>query len=167
MEGKKGISLPIKVIIIGCIVGLIIAGIGGFKQIDSKRINKERRTAALKESEAAVKAANERLAEIGKEYEELKKQHTSKEEECDSITAGSDNWVAMKNKCSREESKLQSKLWALEAEDKLIKNKDYTGYYQEVKPISYQIFYIIGASLAGLAALGAFIIYLVKGKKTY
>ena len=167
MEGKKSISLPIKVIIVGCIVGLIIAGIGGFKQIDSKRVNKERRAAALKESKAAVNAANERLAEISKEYEELKKQHASKQEECDSITAGSDNWIAMKNKCSREESELQSKLWDLESEDKLIRNKDYTGYYQEVKPMSYQIFYIIGASVVGLAALGAFIIYLVKGKKTY
>lgn len=48
-----------------------------------------------------------------------------------------------------------------------IKNKDYTVYYDEVKPMSYQIFYIIGASIAGLALLGAFIIYLVKGKKTY
>lgn len=167
MEKKKGFPLPIKVIIIGCIIGLIIAGIGGFKQIDSKRINSERKAAALKRSKTAVKAANERLAEIGKEYEKLKKQHTSKEEECNSITVGSDNWVAMKNKCSREESKLQSKLWALETEDKLIKNKDYTGYYQKVKPMSYQIFYIIGASVVGLATLGAFIIYLVKGKKTY
>ena len=42
MESKKKITLPIKVIIVGCILGLLIAGIGGFKQIDSKRINKER-----------------------------------------------------------------------------------------------------------------------------
>lgn len=52
-------------------------------------------------------------------------------------------------------------------ENAAIKNKDYTVYYDEVKPMSYQIFYIIGASIAGLALLGAFIIYLVKGKKTY
>ncbi len=47
-------------------------------------------------------------------------------------------------------------------EDTLIKSKDYTVYYDLVKPMSYIIFYIIGAAL-----LGAFIIYLVKGKKTY
>ena len=58
-------------------------------------------------------------------------------------------------------------MWDLESEDSTIKNKDYTGYYQKVKPMSYQIFYIIGASIAGAALLGAFIIYLVKGKKTY
>lgn len=31
--------------------------------------------------------------------------------------------------------------------------------------MSYQIFYIVGSSIAILAVLGAFIIYLVKGKK--
>ena len=55
----------------------------------------------------------------------------------------------------------------LEMENTTIKNKDYTGYYQEVKPMSYYIFYIIGGSIAVLAALVAFIIYLVKGKKSY
>lgn len=34
-----------------------------------------------------------------------------------------------------------------------------------VKPISYQIFYIIVGSIAGLVVLGTFIIYLVKEKK--
>ncbi|MBR2711189.1 MAG: hypothetical protein IKE89_01835 [Bacilli bacterium] len=52
-------------------------------------------------------------------------------------------------------------------EDTLIKSKDYTVYYDLVKPMSYIIFYIIGAAVAVLALLGAFIIYLVKGKKTY
>lgn len=167
MEKKKNIPLPIKIIIIGCILGLVVAGIGGFKQMNAKRINKERAEAALKKSEAAVKAANERLAEIEKEYNDLKKQYDAKADECDSIVTGSDDWFARSNKCSREREELQSKLWDLESEDTAIKNKDYTGYYQEVKPMSYQIFYIIGASIAGLALLGAFIIYLVKGKKSY
>lgn len=33
--------------------------------------------------------------------------------------------------------------------------------------MTYQMFYIIGASVFGLGLIGAFIIYLVKGKKTY
>lgn len=45
------------------------------------------------------------------------------------------------------------------------KNKDYTVYYDLVKPMSCQIFYIIGGSIAGLVVLGTFIIYLVKEKK--
>lgn len=167
MENKKKITLPIKVTIVGFIIGLLIAGIGVFKQIDSKRINKQRADEALKQSEAAVKAANKRLAEIEVEYNDLKKQYDAKADECDSIVTGSDGWFEARGKCSREEQELQSKLWDLESEDKLIKSKDYTGYYQEVKPMSYQIFYIIGVSIFGLALLGAFIIYLVKGKKTY
>lgn len=167
MESKKKITLPIKVIIVGFIIGLLIAGIGGFKQIDSKRINKERKAEALKQSEAAVKAANERLAEIEVEYNDLKKQYDAKANECDAIVTGSNGWFEATNKCSREKQELQSKLWDLESEDELIKSKDYTGYYEEVKPMSYQIFYIIGASVFGVSLLGAFIIYLVKGKKSY
>ncbi len=45
------------------------------------------------------------------------------------------------------------------------KNKDYTVYYDLVKSLSYQIFYIIVGSIAGLVVLGTFIIYLVKEKK--
>lgn len=77
------------------------------------------------------------------------------------------NWYANSTKCQREASEMKSKLSNLEMENTSIKNKNYTSYYQEVKPMSYQIFYIIGASIVGAALLGAFIIYLVKGKKTY
>ena len=77
------------------------------------------------------------------------------------------DWFEKKSRCQREASELRSKMSSLEIEDTAIKNKDYTVYYEEVKPMSYQIFYIIGASIAGAALLGAFIIYLVKGKKSY
>lgn len=166
MESKK-LSLPVKIIIIGCIIGLVIVGVGGFKQLEAKRIDKERADAALKQSEADVKAAEERLAEIEKEYGEVKTQYDVKIDECASIPMGSEGWFEAKSKCSKEEQELQRKLWNLESEDTMIKNKDYTVYYQKVRPMSYQIFYIIGGSVAGLAILGAFIIYLVKGKKTY
>ena len=167
MENKKKISLPIKVIIIGCIIGLVIAGIGLFKQIDSKRINEERKDAALKQSQAAVDAANARLKEIEKEYYHLKKQLEKKKQECDAMNMSDSDWFEKHSKCQREATEMRSKMNSLEMEDSAIKNKDYTVYYDKVKPMSYQIFYIIGASIAGLAILGAFIIYLIKGKKTY
>ncbi len=94
--------MPIKVITIWCIIGLVVVGIGGIKQIAANKTNDDRKQSAF-----------------------------------------------------------------LEMENKAIKSKDYTCYYQKVKPMSYQILYIIGASIAGAALLGAFIIYLVKGKKTY
>ena len=167
MESKKKITLPIQIIIIGCIIGLVVAGIGGLKQISANKTNEERKQAALKASEEAVEKANLRLAEISTQYNELKTQYDAKADECDSIVAGSEGWFERSNKCSREKQELQGKLWNLEAEDAELRNKDYTGYYQLVKPMTYQIFYIIGASIVGLALLGAFIIYLVKGKKTY
>ena len=167
MEQKRKITLPIKVIIIGCIIGLVIAGVGLFKQIDSKRINKERANAALKQSQAAIDAANARLKEIEEEYYPLKEQYEKKQQECDAMDMRDSDWFAKKSKCQRESSELESKMSSLEMEDMEIKNNDYTAYYQKVEPMSYQIFYIIGASIAGLALIGAFIIYLVKGKKSY
>lgn len=167
MEQKKKITLPIKVIIIGCIIGLVVAGIGGIKQLNAIKTNEDRRQAALKASEEAIAKANARLAEIEKEYNEVKTQYNAKVDECDAIVTGSDGWFEKQSKCLREKQELQSKMWNLESENSTIRNKDYTGYYQEVKPMSYQIFYIIGASISGVTLLGAFIIYLVKGKKSY
>ena len=167
MEGKKKITLPIKVIIIGCIIGLVVAGIGGIKQISANKTNEDRKQAAQKASEEAVAKANARLKEIEEEYYPLKEQLEKKEQECNAMNMSDSDWFEKHSKCQREASEMQQKLNNLEMEDTAIKNKDYTGYYQKVKPMSYQIFYIIGASIAGAALLGAFIIYLVKGKKTY
>ena len=65
---------------IGCIIGLVVVGIGLYKQIDSKRINEERRVAAEKQSQADVDAANARLKEIEKEYYPLKEQYEKKKQ---------------------------------------------------------------------------------------
>lgn len=164
---KKKITLPIKIIIIGCLIGLVVAGIGGIKQVSANKTNEDRKQAAQKASEEAVAKANARLKEIEKEYYPLKEQHEKKQQECDAMNMTDADWFEKHSKCQREVSELKSRMNSLEMEDTAIKNKDYTGYYQKVKPMSYQIFYIIGASVAGLALLGAFIIYLVKGKKSY
>ena len=161
------IKLPIKVLIIGIIIGVIFAGIGLFKQIDSKRINEERKQAALKRSQERIDTANKRLEEIAVEYDEAKAKLEAKAKECDAIVTGSNGWFEKKNACIREKQELQSDVWDLEAEDSKIRNASYTEYYQPVKPMSYIVFYIIGGSVAGAGALAAFIIYLVKGKKTY
>ena len=164
---KKKITLPIKVIIIACVIGLVFAGIGGIKQISAKKTNEDRKQAALKESKKAVAEANERLKEIEKEYYPLKDQLEKKNQECDAMNMRDSDWFEKHSKCQREASEIRSKMNNLEEEDSIIKNKDYTVYYDLVKPMSYIIFYIIGGSIAGLGCLGAFIIYLVKGKKTY
>lgn len=167
MDNKKKITLPIKVTIVGCIIGLIFAGIGGFKQLKAKKTNQKRHETALKQSQEMVDEANARLAEIDKEYNELQAQYDAKKQECDAVTFGSENWFENSSKCNDELFNLESQIAGLEFEDTAIRNKDYTVYYDLVKPMSYYIFYIIGGSIAGIAALAAFIIYLVKGKKTY
>ena len=63
MENKNKITLPIKVII-GCIIGLVVAGIGGIMQLNANRVNKQRKEAALNASKEAVAEANKRLEEI-------------------------------------------------------------------------------------------------------
>lgn len=167
METKKKITLPIKIIIIGCIIGIVIASIGGIKQIGAKKTNEERKKAAEKASKEAVKNANAKLKEMEKEYNSLKEEAEKKNLECDAMNMRDSDWFEKHSKCQREASEMEERLNNLEMEATSIKNKDYTGYYNEVEPMSYQLFYIIGASVAGVSIIGAFIIYLVKGKKSY
>lgn len=54
-------------------------------QIYSKRINEERKDAALKQSQVAVDATNARLKEIEEEYYPLKEELEKKEQECDAM----------------------------------------------------------------------------------
>ena len=167
MNEKKKLPLPILVLLGGIGIGLLFAGFVLYKQIDAKKVNKERETAALKQSEQAVNEAKKRLAEIETEYNDLKTKYDSKADECDAIVTGSEDWFTKSTKCTREKQELQTELFKVEAEQTVLKTKDYTVYYQKVKPMTYLAFYIIGGSIALIAALGAFIIYLVKGKKTY
>lgn len=167
METKKKITLPIKIIVIGCIIGIIIASIGGIRQIGAKKTNEERKKSAIKASKEAVKNANAKLKEMEKEYNSLKEESEKKNLECDAMNIRDADWFEKHSKCQREASEMQERLNNLEIEATAIKNRDYTGYYDEVEPMSYQLFYIIGASIAGVSIIGAFIIYLVKGKKSY
>lgn len=167
MEQKKKLPLPLLVLIIGIGIGLLFAGFGLFKQFNAKKINEERYQEAYKQSQAKVDAANKRLAEIKEELPPLEDKKTAKQKECNSLNMSDPNWYADKTSCQSEVSKIQSQISDLETEQWKLENADYTVYYDLVKPMSYQIFYIIGGSIAGLAALGAFIIYLVKGKKSY
>lgn len=167
MDVKKKLPLPILIIIIGCALGLVVAGIGGIKQINAKKTNQERYEAAYKQSEENVSKAKERYAEIENELAPLEEQKNEKERECNSLNMSDPNWFVDKRSCQSEVSKITDLISDLETKKWELENNNYTVYYDLVKPMSYQIFYIIGASIAGAALLGAFIIYLVKGKKTY
>ncbi len=167
MENKKKMPLPLLILIISVAIGLVVAGIGLIKQINAKKTNEERYQAAYKQSQEKVDAANARLSEIETELAPLEEQKTAKQKECNSLDISDPNWYADKTSCQSEVNNITSEINELETEQWKLKNANYTVYYNNVKPMSYYIFYIIGGSIALLGALGAFIIYLVKGKKSY
>lgn len=167
MESKKKMPLPVLILIIGVGLGLLFAGFGLFKQFDAKKINEERYQAALKLANENAEKLNKRYSEITEELKPLKEQLETKQQECDSLNMSDANWFANKSKCQRETQEIRTQINDLETEQWQIEHYDNTVFYDLVKPMTYQIFYIIGSSIAGLAILGAFIIYLVKGKKSY
>lgn len=167
MENKKKLPLPLLILIISIAIGLVFCGVGVVKQNIAKKTNEERYNEAYKLSQEKINAANKRLKEIEEEISPLKEQYELKNQECDSLKMGDANWFANKTKCQREANEINSQITELESEAWELENGNYTVFYDLVKPMSYQIFYIIGGCIAGLGTLGAFIIYLVKGKKTY
>lgn len=167
MENKKKLPLPLLILIISVIIGLVVAGIGLIKQGAAKKTNEERYQQAYKQSQERVEAAKKRLKEIENELSPLEEQKSSNEKECNSLNMLDPNWFADKTSCMAEVSKIDEQITELDNEKWELENANYNVYYNLVKPMSYQIFYIIGGAIAGLGALGAFIIYLVKGKKTY
>lgn len=167
MENKKKLPLPLLILIISVAIGLVVAGIGLVKQGAAKKTNEQRYQEAYELSKQNAEKLNKRYAEITEELKPLKEQAETKQQQCDSVNMSDPNWFADKTKCQREVQEINSQITELETEQWQIENYDNTVYYDLVKPMSYQIFYIIGGAIAGLGALGAFIIYLVKGKKSY
>jgi len=167
MENKKKLPLPILVIIISLLIGVVIAGIGLIKQADAKKTNEERYQAAYEQALANKERLEKRYEEIVEALKPLKSQYEAKSQERDALWMSDPDWFAKNSKYMREIAEIQSQISDLELEQFQIEHYDNTVYYTKVEPMSYQIFYIIGASVFGLGLIGAFIIYLVKGKKSY
>ena len=167
MENKKKLPLPLLILIISVAIGLVVAGVGLIKQGAAKKTNEQRYQEAYELSKQNAEKLNKRYAEITEELKPLKEQYETKQQQCNSLNMSDPNWFADRTKCQREAQEINSQITDLESEQWEIEHYDNTVYYDLVKPMSYQIFYIIGGAIAGLGALGAFIIYLVKGKKSY
>ncbi len=169
MNNKKKLPLPLLVLIIGVGIGLLFAAFGLYRQLDAQKVNEERAEQAQAQVAENAKKLEKRYAEITEELAPLEDQLAAKSQECSAMSmsmTGSD-WFANQTRCRNEEAKIQSEISSLETEQWQIENYTNVVYYDEVEPMSYLVFYIIGGSIAGVAALGAFIIYLVKGKKSY
>ena len=158
-------KISIKIFILGIIIALVLCGIGFFKQNDAKRINEERKQQATEQSQAAVDKAEARLKEIEQEIVPLQKQSEEKQQERDSLNMRDSDWFENVGKLNREIGNITSQVDALEQEKLILINKDYRVFYQEVEPITYNIFYYIGAGVFALMSLIALIYFLVTRKK--
>ena len=162
---KSNKKISIRIFIIGIIIALILCGIGLFKQNNAKNTNEERKQQALEQSQTAVNKANARLKEIEQEIIPLQEQYETKQQERDSLNMRDSDWLEKVRKLDREASNINSQINALDQEKFTLVNKDYTVYYQLVEPISYNIFYYIGAGIFALMSLIALIYFLATRKK--
>ena len=144
---------------------MILCGIGLIKQNVAKNTNQERAQQALEQSQQAVDNANNRLKEIEEEQNALNEQYENKKKEADSLNQRDSNWYANYSQLQREASNLHSQITNLSAEKLRIQNTDYTVYYQLVDPITYCIYYYIGAGIFVVMSLIALIYFLLTRKK--
>ena len=162
---KNNKKISIRIFAIGIMLALILCTIGVVKQNMAEKTNEERAQLALEQSQNAINNANARLQEIAQEIEPLKQQYEAKNQEAESLNVLSPDWFAKNSKLQREINNIYSQISALELEQFKIQNADYRVFYQLVEPITYNIFYFIGAGVFGVASLIALIYFLVTRKK--
>ena len=162
---KNNKKIAIIIFVIGIIIALILCGIGLIKQNNAKNTNEERRQQAEEQSQKNIDNANARLQEIKEMYYPLKEQCEAKKQERDSLDMQDPDWLVKVKKIDREISEMDSKINSMEQERYNLLNDDYVVYYQLVDPISYNIFYYIGAGVFAGMSLIALIYFLVTRRK--
>ena len=162
---KNNKKISIRIFIVGLIITLILCCIGFGKQLNAKKTNEERAKQAYERSQNAVEQAEKRWEEINTEIKELSEAYEKKSQEMDSMNMRDPNWFENHSKAQRELSNINADLNALTSEKFQLENTDYTGYYSLVEPLTYLIFYYIGAGVFALMSLIALIFFLVTRKK--
>ena len=176
---KNNKKIAIKVFVTGLIICVVLCGIGFIKQNIANKTNQERYNYAYTQSQSNVDAAKKRLEEIGEIGVPLESQISNLEKEIHTMEnektkifnedrGFSDRYYAKDNEINEKEAellKLRAQLNDLNIEADQIGNKNYTVYYSPVKPITYLIFYYIGAGVFALMSLIALIYFLATRKK--
>lgn len=162
---KNNKKISIILLISGIIIALILCGIGLIKQQDAKKTNNEREQQATQQSQMAINNAKARLEEIEQEIIPLQEQYDAKLQEKNSLNMSDSNWFARSVQLQDEASDIYSKIADLQSEKFQIEKADYTVYYSLVKPITYLIFYYIGAGVFVVITLIALIYFLCTRKK--
>ena len=156
---KNNKKIAIRIFIVGLIIGLVLCGIGLIKQNNAKKTNEERHIQAGEQSQMAIDKANARLKEIEQEIPLLQEQYEAKQNEANSMNMRDQNWFADHSKVQNEAMNIRSQINALEAEKFQIENADYRVFYPLVEPITYNIFYYIGAGVFAVLSLIALIYF--------
>lgn len=162
---KNNKKIAIRIFIVGLIISIILCGIGLIKQNNAKKTNEQFYNDAYALSLKNYNAAMERVDEINIELKNLNFQKDTLEIEKNSLTIGSSNWFSETSRLTTEIYDLDVKIMELESEKNQLVNADYTVYYNPVKPITYLIFYYIGAGIFAALALTSLIYYLATRKK--
>lgn len=164
-NAKNNNKISIIIFIIGIIITSILCGIGLIKQNNAKITNEERKQQALEQSQNAVDNANSRLKEIEQEISLLQEQYETKNSEINSLNMRSSDWFEKHSQLQIEIGNINAQINSLKSEKNQIENADYTAYYKLVEPITYNVFYYIGAGVFGIMSLIALIYFLVSRKK--
>lgn len=162
---KNNKRISIKIFIAGIIIALILCGIGFIKQNDANNTNEGRSKQALEQSQNAIDKANARLKEIEQEMVMLQEQYDAKMNEASELKMGNSDWYAKSSQLHREANSINVKINELKNEKFQIENADYRVFYSLVEPITYNIYYYIGAGVFVLMTLIALIYFLVTRKK--
>ena len=153
-----------KIFVVGLIIGLILCGIGLLKQEHAKKTNEKNYNEAYEVAMEKYNSAMKRIDEIDIELSDLNSQISVLESERDSLEMGSEGWFEETERLNNEIFDLTSQTYDLTYERNTLEHGNYTFYYDTVDPMTYKMFYYIGAGVFSILALTALIYYLVTVK---
>lgn len=162
---KNNKKISIRIFIVGLIISIILCGIGFIKQNNAKKTNENLYNEAYSLSLKNYNTAMERVKQINVELDELNSKKNELEKEKNSLNTGSNNWFSETSRLTTEIYNLNVKIMNLETEGTNLLKTDYTVYYNEVKPITYMIFYYIAAGIFTFTVITSLIYFLVTRKK--
>lgn len=176
---KNNKKIAVKVLIVGLVISIIIAGIGFFRQKQAENSNKNAYEEAYKLSESRYNEAQEQIKELTEKLNNVKNEISNKEVEAKNLMSEqtkifsedmgfSDRYNAKSaeyNKKQSELSNLRDERANLEAQIKKLEYGNYSVSYTVVAPSKYNIFYYVGAGVAGVTVLTSLIYFLVTRRK--
>ena len=162
---KKITRISLIIFLIAVIIGGILIAMGIIKTKEVAKINEERYAAAYKLSQEQLAADKQRLNEIASEMETLNSEYNAKEQECNSLKMGDNDWFAKHAQCQRESSTIQSKIAKLKIEKFKLENANYTVNYDELFASKYIPLIFVGGLIIFIGSLISFYVYIFTKRR--